>query len=70
MPGTVERSYLALSGGERQRVHLAVVLAQLWPGEAGTTLLLDEPTSMLDPLHQHTTPKPCAALPTVAPRCW
>lgn len=26
------RSYLALSGGERQRVHLARVLAQLWPG--------------------------------------
>ncbi|AGZ33538.1 MULTISPECIES: heme ABC transporter ATP-binding protein [Pseudomonas] len=51
----VERSYLALSGGERQRVHLARVLAQLWPGEVGATLLLDEPTSMLDPLHQHTT---------------
>lgn len=50
-----ERNYLALSGGERQRVHLARVLAQLWPGEAGQTLLLDEPTSMLDPLHQHTT---------------
>lgn len=49
------RSYLALSGGERQRLHLARVLAQLWPGEAGQTLLLDEPTSMLDPLHQHTT---------------
>ncbi|MDY7068667.1 Hemin import ATP-binding protein HmuV [Pseudomonas extremaustralis] len=49
------RSYLALSGGERQRVHLARVLAQLWPGEAGQTLLLDEPTSMLDPLHQHMT---------------
>lgn len=49
------RSYLALSGGERQRVHLARVLAQLWPGAAGQTLLLDEPTSMLDPLHQHTT---------------
>ncbi|WP_409316160.1 heme ABC transporter ATP-binding protein [Pseudomonas sp. KCJK9016] len=49
------RSYLALSGGERQRVHLARVLAQLWPGRAGQTLLLDEPTSMLDPLHQHTT---------------
>ena len=49
------RSYLALSGGERQRVHLARVLAQLWPGEDGQTLLLDEPTSMLDPLHQHTT---------------
>jgi iron complex transport system ATP-binding protein len=49
------RSYLALSGGERQRVHLARVLAQLWPGVAGQSLLLDEPTSMLDPLHQHTT---------------
>lgn len=51
------RSYLALSGGERQRVHLARVLAQLWPGQAGQILLLDEPTSMLDPLHQHTTLK-------------
>lgn len=50
-----DRSYLALSGGERQRVHLARVLAQLWPGEGGQSLLLDEPTSMLDPLHQHTT---------------
>ncbi|EST16981.1 ABC transporter family protein [Pseudomonas putida S610] len=50
-----QRSYLALSGGERQRVHLARVMAQLWPGEQGVTLLLDEPTSMLDPLHQHTT---------------
>ncbi|MBK5537160.1 heme ABC transporter ATP-binding protein [Pseudomonas sp. TH05] len=49
------RSYLALSGGERQRVHLARVLAQLWPGEVGQTLLLDEPTSALDPLHQHIT---------------
>jgi iron complex transport system ATP-binding protein len=48
------RSYLALSGGERQRVHLARVLAQLWPGGAGQILLLDEPTAMLDPLHQHT----------------
>ncbi len=49
------RNYLTLSGGERQRVHLARVLAQLWPGGAGQTLLLDEPTSMLDPLHQHST---------------
>ncbi|MGN5518589.1 heme ABC transporter ATP-binding protein [Halopseudomonas sp. Lyrl_26] len=46
------RSYLQLSGGERQRVHLARVLAQLWPGVDGQVLLLDEPTSMLDPLHQ------------------
>ncbi|UMZ11180.1 heme ABC transporter ATP-binding protein [Pseudomonas sp. MPFS] len=50
-----ERSYLALSGGERQRVHLARVLAQLWPGQEGQSLLLDEPTSALDPLHQHVT---------------
>ncbi len=49
------RNYLELSGGERQRVHLARVLAQLWPGASGQTLLLDEPTSMLDPLHQHIT---------------
>lgn len=49
------RSYLSLSGGERQRVHLARVLAQLWPGGAEQVLLLDEPTSALDPLHQHTT---------------
>ncbi|WP_369959948.1 heme ABC transporter ATP-binding protein [Pseudomonas benzenivorans] len=49
------RCYLELSGGERQRVHLARVLAQLWPGGEGQVLLLDEPTSMLDPLHQHTT---------------
>ena len=49
------RSYLALSGGERQRVHLARVLAQLWPGQPGHNLLLDEPTSALDPLHQHVT---------------
>ncbi len=57
-----ERNYLALSGGERQRVHLARVLAQLWPGGAGQTLLLDEPTSMLDPLHQHTTLQAVRAL--------
>lgn len=48
-----ERSYLALSGGERQRVHLARVLAQLWPGRAEQVLLLDEPTAALDPQHQH-----------------
>ncbi len=47
------RNYLTLSGGERQRVHLARVLAQLWPGDVGQVLLLDEPTAMLDPQHQH-----------------
>ncbi|WP_019342692.1 heme ABC transporter ATP-binding protein [Stutzerimonas stutzeri] len=49
-----QRSYLSLSGGEQQRVHLARVLAQLWPGRSGQVLLLDEPTAMLDPLHQHS----------------
>lgn len=49
------RNYLQLSGGERQRVHLARVLAQLWPSSKQRVLLLDEPTSMLDPLHQHST---------------
>jgi iron complex transport system ATP-binding protein len=48
------RNYLKLSGGERQRVHLARALAQLWPGGPGRVLLLDEPTSMLDPAHQHS----------------
>jgi iron complex transport system ATP-binding protein len=45
-----------LSGGELQRVNLARVLLQL-AGESptDTALLLDEPTSSLDPLHQHTT---------------
>ncbi|MEL7560642.1 heme ABC transporter ATP-binding protein [Stutzerimonas chloritidismutans] len=51
----IGRSYLSLSGGERQRVHLARVLAQLWPGAEGRVLLLDEPTAALDPLHQHST---------------
>jgi iron complex transport system ATP-binding protein len=41
-----------LSGGERQRVHVARVLAQLWPddtdGGASRWLLLDEPTTSLD----------------------
>lgn len=48
------RNYLELSGGERQKVHLARVLSQLWPITEQSVLLLDEPTSMLDPLHQHT----------------
>mgnify|MGYP001257865857 CR=1 FL=1 len=46
------RSYPTLSGGEKQRVHLARVLAQL-DGATRPFLLLDEPTSSLDPAQQH-----------------
>ncbi len=51
------RSYTQLSGGERQRVHLARVLAQIWdqPKHGHRVLLLGEPTSALDPKHQHQT---------------
>ncbi|HVZ08061.1 heme ABC transporter ATP-binding protein [Rhodopila sp.] len=45
-----------LSGGERQRAHLARALVQLWTGRGvangGGMLLLDEPLSAQDPLHQ------------------
>ena len=49
------RYYHTLSGGEQQRVQMARVLAQLWPvAEAGAqkVMLLDEPVSSLDCLHQ------------------
>ena len=56
-----ERLYPTLSGGERQRTQLARVLAQLGGRSAkggvreGRVLLLDEPISAMDLLHQHTT---------------
>lgn len=52
-----ERRYLELSGGEQQRVQFARTLAQLLAaaraGREGCYLLLDEPSSSLDPAHQH-----------------
>jgi iron complex transport system ATP-binding protein len=51
------RSFATLSSGERQRVALAGALAQVT--RSGSTeraeryVLLDEPTSSLDPAHQH-----------------
>ena len=48
------RTYQTLSGGERQRVQLARIMAQVWDKSAYPKyLLLDEPTSDLDILHQH-----------------
>ena len=51
-----ERRYRLLSGGEQQRVHLARVLYQLLLARQGhdeyRVLMLDEPTTSLDPRHQ------------------
>lgn len=52
----LERHYLQLSGGERQRLHFARVLMQILIEREHNPdtryLLLDEPTSSLDPQHQ------------------
>jgi iron complex transport system ATP-binding protein len=59
MADRARRAYTDLSGGEQQRVHLARVLAQVWPPEgpdpaqAPALLFLDEPTASLDLEHQH-----------------
>ena len=42
-----------LSGGEWQRVAFARTVAQISGAETSGLLLLDEPVSSLDPLHQH-----------------
>jgi len=51
------RRYPELSGGEQQRVQFARVLVQVLAarrdGGHGCYLLLDEPSSSLDPAHQH-----------------
>ncbi len=53
LSGFGDRRYTRLSGGEKQRVHLARVLAQVWPtaDRAPGFVLLDEPTSALDLAH-------------------
>jgi iron complex transport system ATP-binding protein len=53
------RVFVTLSTGERQRVQLARAIAQVTDaqpadGAPDRYLLLDEPTSSLDPAHQHT----------------
>lgn len=64
-----EQTFPTLSGGEQQRVHLARILAQIWEAPASKHgepsaryLLLDEPTSSLDPAHQHLTLRLARAL--------
>ena len=48
------RVFPTLSGGEQQRVQLARTLAQIWDVKNGF-ILLDEPTTGMDLLHQYET---------------
>lgn len=50
------RPFTWLSGGEQQRVHLARVLAQIWPttDSRNRLLVLDEPTVSLDLGHKQS----------------
>ncbi|MGW1989530.1 ABC transporter ATP-binding protein [Embleya sp. NPDC001921] len=52
-----DRQVARLSGGQRQRVRVAMVLAQQTP-----YVLLDEPTTFLDPAHQYQLLRLLAAL--------
>jgi iron complex transport system ATP-binding protein len=62
--GLRDRTYTELSGGEKQRVQLARAMAQVWRDQDSETrvLLLDEPTSSLDPAHQQLTVQRIRAL--------
>lgn len=64
------RSYLALSGGERQRVHLARVLAQLWPGRRGKRCCSMNRHRCSIRCINTLLCKRCASSPIVVPRCW
>lgn len=52
--GFKNRLFPTLSGGEQQRVQLARTLAQVWEVKDGF-ILLDEPTTGMDLLHQYET---------------